>query len=194
MKKAAIALVLASMVLGGAFGLTLDAPPAAEGSNSSFGLGLSLHAFGLTNDSDLTFLSDATRGRTPNENGLHWTTVEKILLGVYNWAFGVGSFMMGDTVGGLIFGGLGILARAMFVANDFEFQPNAFGIVGIAAEVLILSLSHVRVFAYDRRVSREAGTFHSSANPINGITVVPVAMESGDLGMGFFYRRSLGSR
>jgi hypothetical protein len=187
MKKLFLVLVLASLVLGGAFGFDfMNVSPAIEDSNSSFGLDLSFIA--LTNGSDLSLLS--TRGRSPNADGLHWTTGEKVFYGFGNWAFGIGSFMMGDIPGGLFFAGLGLLARSMFIANGSTFEPNTFGIVGLSAEILIITLSHFRVFAYDRKVSREAGTFHGSANPLNGITVRPAAMKNGDLGMGLFYSRS----
>ena len=196
-RKGLFVMVLTVLVAGGVF---------ADNGWGAFGVGMgagfgggTFGSFDATYvDADVDFLLGnygglsllSTRGRTPLENGLHWTTGEKVRLGFYNWIFGIGSFMMGDLLGGFTFAGLGILARSMFVANGAAFEANAMGIVGISAEILIITLSHVRVFAWDRRVSRAAGTFHGSSNPLNGISVTPVATKDGGMGMGFFYSRS----
>ena len=189
--------------MGGVFALDFTNHSAVENSGLSLGLWigseLSLGG-GEVTGGDLTLFSGGGGGhgwnarwhwelRQPLDNGLHYTGIEKLYLGIANWFFGLGSFAMGDWVGASIFAGLGILARSMFIANGRTWESNAIGIVGLSAELLIITLGTAQPFFFDRRVSRRAGTI-SSTSPINGITITPVTAQNGNLGMGLFYTKS----
>jgi TolB-like protein len=125
-------------------------------------------------------------------DGLHFSSGHKVSAGFLNLLFGIGSFTMGDTVGGLIIGAMQITGNIMLVMGaigdeyyDYDdyvyYEPNT-GLllaglgIGLAANIY----GFVRPWRYDVNLSRSRGTYIGfEGNPMWNISITPVSTTKG---------------
>jgi TolB-like protein len=140
-----------------------------------------------------------TVSSTEYPNGLNFSTGRKVGAGFLNWIYGLGSFTMGDWVGGLIVGGIelaGIFLIASSI-NDMaelspedEYDPTSL-ILGYGLQIGGVIYGHIRPFSYDKSLAKKNGTYFAfdEANPIYHISVMPVPTQS-SLGLSVVYSAS----
>jgi TolB-like protein len=146
-----------------------------------------------------------SQSQTQHPRGLNYSTGYKIGMGFLNYAFGLGSFIMGDAIGGIINGGtqaLGvILMTVAFFAEEvydpiggyYYYEPDFTMLaVGLAAGFVSTIHGFVRPFTYDRRLAQRRGTYlgFDNFNPLEHITIMPVASRNGQMNMGLFFSGS----
>ncbi|MDR2158663.1 MAG: CsgG/HfaB family protein [Treponema sp.] len=107
--------------------------------------------------------------------GLTWTTQQKIGKGALNMLFGVGSFTMGDPLGGAI---VGVVEAAGFVMVGISFMTTetdttmrAWVVPGIIAYAGGAIFGYFRPFMYDKSLAKRKGLVFNPNN-IN-IAVLP---------------------
>ena len=146
-----------------------------------------------------------TASPTQYPNGLNFSTGRKVGAGFLNLIVGIGSFTMGDWIGGLIVGSLqltsnicyivGIIGTEYYVEyggyHAWEWEPN-YGALLVSAGTGIAgtAVGFARPFNYDKRLAKKQGIyFADSFNPMNNISLIPVSTSSG-MGMGVLYNAS----
>jgi TolB-like protein len=164
-----------------------------------------LSSFNVKKNNEIAALMGSTgtgASSTEYPNGLNFSTGRKVGAGFLNWIFGVGSFTMGDWVGGLIVGGLELVGGILYITgvtatatNDFGYtyyEPNIpLVLIGMGVQLGGALYGHIRPFSYDKALAIKNGTYYSIAegNPFYHITFVPVPVQTG-MGMGIFYGMS----
>jgi TolB-like protein len=137
---------------------------------------------------------------TTYPNGLNYSTGRKVGAGFLNWIVGVGSFTMGDWVGGLIVGGVeatGIVFTMVGMLNYKEEEgdrydsasgdyseggPSPLLFVGIALQAVGVIYGHIRPFQYDKALAKKNGTYYASNNPMDHISLTMLPDEKGNIG------------
>jgi TolB-like protein len=128
----------------------------------------------------------ANSSATSYPHGLHYSTGEKVGKGFLNLIFGVGSFTMGDVLGGVIGVVLPVTGIALGVISviptaDAEKSVPELGNLWMQAPAAILLVAHsifsfVRPFAYDKSYSKKNGTYYAAeeSNPLYHISFNPI--------------------
>jgi TolB-like protein len=155
--------------------------------------------------------SVASSTRYPN--GLNFSTGRKTGAGFLNMFYGIGSFTMGDWVGGLIVGGTELLGTILFVSGVVtlaEFTANSYnehyeiidtyynepsvsdGPGAMAAGLVINAVGvvygFIRPFSYDTALAKKNGTYFAlDGNPMNNINVTIIPDRKGVAAMNFAY-------
>jgi TolB-like protein len=176
-----------------------------------------LSSFNVTKDNQIAALTGGSTSIASGvssaqyPNGLNFSNERKVGAGFLNWIFGIGSFTMGDWVGGLIVGGLELIGNIVFItglATEIEYEtfPGYYdgyyyheptygyepdwstAMVGMGISLVGTIIGHVRPFAYDKALAKKNGTYYSveDGNPLYHITFSPVPTRNG-MGMGVFY-------
>jgi hypothetical protein len=124
-----------------------------------------------------------------------------------NWIYGLGSFTIGDWVGGLIVGGteltgtifyiVGIMnpieteveygvgsGRDYYTYTDYSTNPLQF--VGIGLQVAAIIYGHIRPFQYDKALAKKNGTYYAY-NPLEHINVALLPVRNGRAGVRLSY-------
>jgi TolB-like protein len=117
--------------------------------------------------SDAPRTSSSSQTSTGYPNGLNFSSGRKIGAGFLNIIYGLGSFTMGDFVGGLIVGGTE-LAGVLCVVNgaesgSVEEGPGSSYYFGIALEVGAVIYGFIRPFQYDTSLAKKNGTYYAAA-------------------------------
>jgi TolB-like protein len=133
-------------------------------------------------------------GSTKYPNGLNFSQERKIGVGFLNWIYGVGSFTMGDIVGGLIVGGLEIAGNFVFftgVGDGYEEPDETLMMIGMGVALVGTIYGHIRPFSYDKALAKKNGTYYSmeEGNPLYHISFMPTPARNG-IGVGVFYSMS----
>jgi hypothetical protein len=132
-------------------------------------------------------------------NGLTYTTGRKVGAGFLNFVAGVGSFTMGDWIGGLIVGGTEALGLGLIIVgmignayeddgsewfadfgSRFEAEPN----IGLLVSGLLIGAAgeiygYIRPFQYDKSLSKKNGTYYASNNPMDHIHIAVIPNNKG---------------
>jgi TolB-like protein len=111
-------------------------------------------------------------------NGLNYSTGQKVGVGFLNILFGLGSFTMGDWVGGLIIAGTqaaGYLMMVTAITSD-EYLEGGFELpiiyyVGLGVNVGSMIYGFTRPFSYDKALAKKNGTYYASDNPMDHINI-----------------------
>jgi hypothetical protein len=132
-------------------------------------------------------------------NGLHFSTGRKVGAGFLNMLFGLGSFTMGDLKGGWFILGLeagGLLFGSFTSSSLHDIDKGLGGVIICAGLATGVTIGFIRPFSYDKEISKENGTYYTNAgsgfsqNPLNNISLVPVPVSCGGMGLGLFYNTS----
>jgi len=149
----------------------------------------------------------------PHPKGLNYSTGRKVGAGFLNTLFGIGSFTMGDWLGGSIIGVLELTGAILFVsgydkresarydldslgvteARDAAFDSgHSIMVTGITTYAIGAIAGFVLPFTYDITQAKKQGTymsFDASSNPIQHISLSPVPTKTG-IGMGLLFSAS----
>jgi TolB-like protein len=115
-------------------------------------------------------------GATAYPNGLNFSTGRKVGAGFLNWIFGLGSFTMGDWVGGLIVGGtqlIGLIVNTSSIENSDDMSVMY---IGVGIQMAGFIYGHIRPFSYDKALAKKNGTyFVLGDDPLDniGIALLP---------------------
>ena len=156
--------------------------------------------YNIRKDNQVITLMGGTPSRT---RGLTFSTGRKVGAGFLNLLVGIGSFTMGDWVGGLMVSGMqaGSIVL-MIVANQPTGSYTEFGVtsydydnfwmmypgIGLLAAGAVTGF--VRPFAYDISLSKKRGTYTGfESNPMKHISLAPV-LTSNEIGLGVLYSAS----
>lgn len=112
-------------------------------------------------------------------NGLNFSTGRKVGAGFLNWIYGVGSFTMGDWLGGILVGGMitsGVLLLTFLVppADEYGIVSNETTpgmIAGMCVFFGGIIYGHIRPFTYDIRLAKKRGTYYKAYNPLDQIKI-----------------------
>jgi TolB-like protein len=134
--------------------------------------------------------------------GLNFSTGRKVGAGFLNMFYGIGSFTMGDWVGGLIIGGGELVSTVAIIAalynaeqsyevSDYESKvvsAYSFAVVGVLVQTAATVFGFIRPFTYDIALAKKNGTYFTlDGNPFKNITVVIVPDKKGPAAMNFTY-------
>ena len=127
-------------------------------------------------------------GRTVLPDGLYFTTDYKVQMGFFNFllhGFGLGSFNMGDTIGGLLqigITGLGVglivggVLSSLFAGNEWYGSTSVPGIIVFVSSMVY---GFVRPFSYDKKLAKQNGTYRASSNPMDNINIAIIPHNQG---------------
>jgi hypothetical protein len=132
-------------------------------------------------------------------HGLNYSTGAKIGRGFFNLVVGLGSFTMGDWLGGLIVGG-GEIAGLVFliVGATPEESEDEYGVVttsypneslmyvGMGVGVAAWAFGFVRPFLYDISKAKKNGTYYAG-NPMDHINIAVVPDKRGKAAVNMSY-------
>ena len=108
-------------------------------------------------------------------NGLNYSTGRKVGAGFLNLIFGLGSFIMGDWVGGLIIAGTQAGGYYLTLTGVEELSNgNGDGVLyfsGMAINIGSTIFGFVRPFTYDTALAKKNGTYYASSNPMDHINI-----------------------
>jgi len=113
-----------------------------------------------------------------------FSTGRKVGAGFLNLFFGLGSFTMGDWVGGLIVGGIQAAGWILFTVGE---EDELLELVGAVCVVGGWGFGFARPFTYDNALARRSA--HAS-NPMNNIILAPVPTRGGGVGFTVMYNAS----
>jgi len=174
-----------------------------------------LSSFNVQKDTLITTLMSSnpvTTSITQYPNGLNFSTGRKVGTGFLNMLFGIGSFTMGDPLGGTIVGGLELTGTIVLLAGivryekarttthssnssaefwaEIEASQTIMGI-GMGVYVVGAITGFVRPFAYDKALAKKRGTYISAdvSNPLYHISLQPVYNKD-TAGMSLLYSMS----
>ncbi|MDR0624509.1 MAG: P13 family porin [Treponema sp.] len=135
-------------------------------------------------------------------NGLNFSTGRKVGAGFLNMFYGIGSFTMGDVVGGLIVGGTELLGVILFISGgvtvaefyaDYyidEGVPDGAGVM-VAGSLIQLAgavYGFIRPFSYDTALAKKNGTYYAlGSNPLNSISIALVSDKKSAVTANFTY-------
>ncbi|MDR1429449.1 MAG: CsgG/HfaB family protein [Spirochaetaceae bacterium] len=120
---------------------------------------------------------------TTYPNGLNFSTGRKVGAGFLNIVYGLGSFTMGDWVGGLIVGGaelVGVLCVINGNTTTYDTygnggsEPTTAFYFGMVLEVGAVVYGFIRPFQYDTALARKNGTYYAAIedkNPLYHMSV-----------------------
>jgi TolB-like protein len=137
-------------------------------------------------------------------NGLNFSTGRKVGAGFLNMIYGLGSFTMGDWVGGLIVGGTELLGSILFISGSvtvYEFYfsnayngnqviPDGAGLVVMGNLINLAGAIYgfIRPFNYDKALAQKNGTYYTlDSGPLNNINIAIVPDGRGASAMNFVY-------
>jgi len=103
-------------------------------------------------------------------NGLNFSTGRKVGAGFLNMIFGLGSFTMGDWVGGLIIAGAEV-AGYLMMFNGFDSYYDDYYNLGSVI------FGFVRPFSYDTALAKK--NYYASSNPLEHIDIVLIPGNNG---------------
>ena len=158
-----------------------------------------LSSYSVRKDSQTAILLSGTAGapgsyQTEYPHGLNFSTGRKVGAGFLNWIFGLGSFTMGDWLGGIIVGvpivaGVimsGVSAPATDAeGNATEDTPPIF-YAGMGVMFAGIIFGHARPFMYDVSLAKKRGTYYAS-NPIDHINIALIPNNRGIKAMQMTY-------
>jgi len=140
------------------------------------------------------------------QDGLNFSTGRKVGAGFLNWILGLGSYTMGDWVGGLILTGSQALALVFYFSylnsfNDvydeegnFRYSESDHVPMLVSGGFALFSAiySFIRPFAYDTALAKKNGTYMSfeKFNPIEHINITPTVDKNGRTRMGLLFSGS----
>jgi len=148
-------------------------------------------------------------GTSQHPKGLNFSAGQKVGASFLNPLLGLGSFAMGDWVGGLIIGGIqalgiGLLIHYELSYYEYEVRPNEWSgsswvqeqdtwalLIGIPVYAVGAIYGFIRPWTYDVSLAKKRGTYLGfDSNPINNITLSPVFDKSGESRMALLYSAS----
>jgi TolB-like protein len=118
--------------------------------------------------------------------GLNYSTGRKVGAGFLNWIFGLGSFTMGDWVGGLIVGGPELVGMILTMSSMSEDGNSALFYLGLGLQTGGTIYGHIRPFQYDKALAIKNGTYYAynrepwKDNPLEHIDVALLPTRKGD--------------
>jgi hypothetical protein len=112
---------------------------------------------------------------TGYSNGLNYSTGYKVGMGFANWVYGLGSFIMGDWVEGLIIGGSDLLGMVIMVSSSGDNGPGIGALLILGATIY----GHIRPFSYDKALAKKNGAYYASENPMDHIKVAVIPDAAG---------------
>jgi TolB-like protein len=144
----------------------------------------------------------AAASPTSYPNGLNFSTNRKIGAGFLNWIYGIGSFTMGDWVGGIIVGGAQLVGTVVFVAgalyektettseSGYSREETTYGsvpamLIGGGISLGGAIYGHIRPFQYDKALAQKNGTYIAynktpwKDNPLEHVNVALLPTRSG---------------
>ncbi|GHT85955.1 hypothetical protein FACS1894137_10890 [Spirochaetia bacterium] len=119
-------------------------------------------------------------------HGLNYSSGRKAGAGFGNWLFGIGSFTMGDWVGGLIVGvpeALGTILMVSGIGGE-SWDPI---ITGAVFWTIGAIYGHIRPFQYDKALAKKNGTYYASENPLKHIRIALIPDNKGIPGVNMSY-------
>lgn len=128
-------------------------------------------------------------------NGLNYSTGRKVGAGFLNWIYGLGSFTMGDWLGGFLVGGTmigGMILMVATVPNVDEAgntvgdtSPGFYAGMGIMFGGIIYG--HIRPFTYDIHLAKKRGTYYKAYNPMDQMKIAIIPDNHGIRAMQMIY-------
>jgi TolB-like protein len=120
-------------------------------------------------------------------NGLNYSTGRKTGAGFLNWIYGIGSFTMGDWVGGLIVGGTELAGLLLVMTAGIEDDGSVGGgyYLGLGLQLGGVIYGHIRPFQYDRALAAKNGTYYAYSrepwkdNPLEHIDIAVLPTRNG---------------
>ena len=140
-----------------------------------------------------------TPSRPVYPGGYHFSGGHKVGAGFLNLLYGIGSFTMGDVLGGLLIGGMQLTGNILFIVGmigeeytetvstgyneytEYYWEPN-YGQIGIGLGLALVAniVGFVRPWSYDTSLSRRRGTLADlDGNPMENISITPVSTPNG---------------
>ena len=132
----------------------------------------------------------------PAPGALRYSGGRKVGAGFLNLIVGLGSFTMGDWLGGLIVGGGQALGYIFMLSGWDEYysyydgyytEPNALFYLGLGLDIGMYVYGFIRPFQYDRSLARKSASMAFGDNPLNHIAITPTFSNKSVKGLSLTY-------
>jgi TolB-like protein len=134
----------------------------------------------LTGNTGNASVSVSVGGATAYPNGLNFSTGRKVGAGFLNWIYGVGSFTMGDWVGGLIVAGAELTGVIILFDAALNMTSYEQALLGIGINWAGVIFGHIRPFTYDIGLAKKNGTYFAlSDSPLDNIGIALLPNDKG---------------